>query len=46
MYEPLILPAMGEIVQFLFVYKDDFDIKYPTKTDIPLNKEIKNVGRI
>ena len=30
---------MCYIVPILFFYKDDFGIKYPTKIDMPLNKE-------
>ena len=37
----LIPPAMGWIILLLFFYKDGFGIKYPTKVDIPLNKEIQ-----
>ena len=39
--KPLILPVMSWIVPLLVFYKDGFDIKYPTKVDMPLNKEIK-----
>ena len=35
---PLILPAIGQIVQLLSFYKDVFGMKYPTKLDMPLNK--------
>ena len=33
---------MGWIIPALFFHKDSFDIKYPTKDDIPLNKETKS----
>ena len=38
---PLILPAMGQIVPLLFFYENGIGIKYPTKIDMPLNKETK-----
>ena len=38
---PLVQPAMGQIISLLFFYKDSFGIKEPTKVDMPLNKEIK-----
>ena len=38
----LILPAMGEIVP-LFIWKDCFGTKYPTRVDMPLNKETKPI---
>ena len=38
---PLILPAMGEIVPLLFFLENGFGIKLPTKVDVPLNKETK-----
>ena len=33
------LPAMGQIVPLLFFSRDGFNIKSPTKVDMPLNKE-------
>ena len=38
---PLILPAMGWLVLLPFFYKGCFNIEYPTKVDILLNKETK-----
>ena len=35
---PLIPPAMGEIVSLLFFYKDVFGIKYLLKVDMPLKQ--------
>ena len=39
--KPLILPSMGWIIPLLFFYENGFGIKYPTKVDMPLNKETK-----
>ena len=39
------LPAMISIPPLLSFYKDDFDIKYPMKADMPLKKEIKTIYR-
>ena len=33
-----ITPAIDEIVSILFFYKDSFASKWPTKTDMPLNR--------
>ena len=38
---PLILPAMSEIVPLLFFWKVSFGIEQPRKVDMPLNKETK-----
>ena len=35
----IIYPAVSLIVPLLFLYKDGFDIKYPTKIDMQLIKE-------
>ena len=35
---PLILPAMGWIVQLLFFLKEGFGIELPTNVDMPLTK--------
>ena len=35
------IPDMGYAVLILFFYKNSFGIWYPTKVDMPLNKEIK-----
>ena len=37
----LILPTMGLIVSLLLFYKGGFDIKWPKKVDMLLNKETK-----
>ena len=39
---PLIAPAISEIVPLLSFYNDGFDIKLLTKVDMPLNKETKS----
>ena len=35
---PLIHPTIGQIIPLLIFYKGGFDIKYPTRVDMPLNK--------
>ena len=39
---PLILLVMDLILSLLFFCKDGFGIKYPTKFDMPLNKETES----
>ena len=39
--KPLILPAIGYLASLQFFSKDGFGIKYPSKVDMPLNKETK-----
>ena len=34
-------PVKGKIMPLLFLYKNSFGIKWPTKVDMPLNKKIK-----
>ena len=41
MHEPIISLHIGTILPLLYVYKDVFGIKNPTKFKMPLNKEIK-----
>ena len=41
--KPLVPLTMGKIISLLPLYVDDFGIKYSTKADMPLNKEIKPV---
>ena len=38
---PLIVLAICYIVPLLFFYENGFGIKWPTKVDMPLNKETK-----
>ena len=41
--KPLILSAMGQIAPLLFFFENGFGIKWPTKVDMPLNKETKPI---
>ena len=40
-HRPLILLAMGYIVPLVFFLENGLGIKWPTKVDMPLNKETK-----
>ena len=42
MYESPYSPSYGVIAPSLLFNKNGFGIKYPTKVDMPLNKETRN----
>ena len=42
----LILPIMGQIIPLLFIYQDDFGVRYPMKIDMPLNEETETGYKI